>query len=259
MHPVIFKISFAEVRSYYVLWASALLIFVYLTQRRAVKLYGIADESAASILRWVYIAGIVGACAGSVIERMPLFIAGKITVATLFHGMSSWGGLLAGGLIGMWRLRANKISVGAFAEAASVPAALMMAVGRVGCLLEGCCQGLGRRYAAAPFWAVHMHYDPVDYFRIPTQIIESIAALAIMALLLIIEKNIAKTPVSKRGAVLFPIFMALYSAYRLVSDRFRAVPASVSMVPKTLVWCAVGAAGVIWLWKSLHRRTRKTS
>lgn len=257
MHPVIFKISFAEVRSYYLLWASALLVFVYFTRHRAVKLYGIADDDAISILRWVYVAGIVGAFAGSVIERLPLFIAGQITASVLFHGMSSWGGFLAGGVVGMWQLRKRRVSICDFAEATSVPATAMIAVGRIGCLLEGCCQGVGRRYASAPVWAVHMSYDPADYFRIPTQLIESLAALAIMFLLLAVEKFFKKAKKSAGAAVEFPLFMVIYSIYRLISDRFREVPSAVSMVPKTLMWCAVAAAGLVWLWRSLGGHLRK--
>ena len=54
MHPVLFKIMFIEARSYYVLWAFALLIFILWTRSRAVKRFAISWDDATSVILWVY-------------------------------------------------------------------------------------------------------------------------------------------------------------------------------------------------------------
>ena len=66
MFPVILKISFLEVRSYYVLWASALFIFVAWTRRRAERLWGMEDGDVTSVLLRVYCAGVLGSYAAAV-------------------------------------------------------------------------------------------------------------------------------------------------------------------------------------------------
>jgi phosphatidylglycerol:prolipoprotein diacylglycerol transferase len=106
MHPVLFHISFIEARSYYVLWAFALLLFVLWTRRRCVRMFGMSWEEATSVVIWVYCAAILGAMAGSALEKVPLVLSGTQSLALIKKGgLSSGPGLLCGGLAGIWRLR----------------------------------------------------------------------------------------------------------------------------------------------------------
>ena len=146
MRPVLFEIFNAEVRSYYALWAFALFLLVVWTRRRAERLYGMSESDVSSVLVWVYCAGILGSFVPGIMERLPLYLDGRIAFAEVFRGLYSAGGLLAGGLAGLWRLRKLGASADAFADAVSIPLAVMLAVGRVGCLLEGCCSGAGAAF-----------------------------------------------------------------------------------------------------------------
>ena len=158
MRPVLFEIFNAEVRSYYALWAFALFLLVVWTRRRAERLYGMSESDVSSVLVWVYCAGILGSFVPGIMERLPLYLDGRIAFAEVFRGLYSAGGLLAGGLAGLWRLRKLGASADAFADAVSIPLAVMLAVGRVGCRLEGCCSGVGAAFGAAPRFWLHFKF-----------------------------------------------------------------------------------------------------
>lgn len=252
MFPVVFKLGFIEARSYYLLWASALLLFVFWTRQRAIKNYGFDYNQATDVLLGIYCAGIIGAYGLSVLTRLPHYLNGELTLSMLFRGLVSWGGMLAGGAVGLFMLHRYKKSPGGFADAAAIPIAAMLAVGRLGCGFEGCCAGIGGYYKEQPWWALHMHYDPAGYLRYPSQFAESLASLAILVVLLGTEKALKKYAPDYKGGVLFPIFAVLYSLYRFFFDSLRDTGDNIS--PNgNFVWLCTIAVGLIWLCCSLYR------
>ena len=86
MRPVLFEIFNAEVRSYYALWAFALFLLVVWTRRRAERLYGMSESDVSSVLVWVYCAGILGSFVPGIMERLPLYLDGRIAFAEVFRG-----------------------------------------------------------------------------------------------------------------------------------------------------------------------------
>ncbi|MDO4988744.1 MAG: prolipoprotein diacylglyceryl transferase [Synergistes sp.] len=252
MYPVLFKLSFAEVRSYYLLWASALFLFVYWTRYRAEKNFGIESETARKILVWIYVAGVLGSSAAKGIENMPRYLSGEIGLYELFQGLSSWGGFLAGGIVGMWQLHKNNVNIQDFAEASALPSAAMIGIGRLGCFMEGCCQGLGK-YCSTPEWYhVHLAADNEGFYRLPTQLTESLAAFAILIVTAFLEKCVLKNVKHGGIAVEFPLFMLLYGGYRLFCDGLREVYS-----PKAIyVWGLAVAIALAWLAWSLTRLYR---
>jgi phosphatidylglycerol:prolipoprotein diacylglycerol transferase len=251
MHPVLFKIFSVEARSYYVLWASALLLFLFWTRRRAVKKYDMDDSEAVSVLVWVYVAAILGSMFGSVAEKIPLVISGREPLKIIMRGgLSSGPGLLCAGLAGVYKLRQLDCSIGKFADAASVPFSAMLALGRNGCFLEGCCTGIGANCAVRPWWGVHFPADAVNFYRYPSQISEAIASFAIMLLLLVIEHLAARRMPERRCALLFPVFLILYGFYRLIFDFFRESERYSAFNSGHILAAAAIVLGVLWLRRS---------
>ncbi len=253
MLPVIFSFSFVEVRSYYLLWASALLIFVFWTRRRAENIWGMDYEAVTQILVRVYCAGILGSFAASVLEKLPSFLAGEMTLAETAKGLSSWGGIAAGAVTALLSMRRRDINVEAFAESASLPAAAMMAVGRLGCLAEGCCAGCGRYYSSAPWWSVHLLHDAPGFCRFPSQLLESAVSFAALCLMYAAEKRRLAGGRKAPPALFFPLYVLIYSIYRLVFDNFRET------VPRTgrFLWASAAVAALIWLTSSLAKERRR--
>lgn len=251
MHPVLFKISAFEARSYYVLWAFALFMFLYAAYKRCIK-KGVKAELASSVLLWVYCGGILGAIFGAAAEKLPLIISGKADRSILLAGGSSaCFGILSGGLAGIYRLRGEKLPIGMFADACALPISAMLAVGRAGCLLEGCCRG---KIVEKSCCAIHFPQDLPGVYRFPSQIAEAAAAGIIFLILLAAEKKYAK---NHSGGLLFALFLIMYGGYRLVFDIFREKPQNDAFNSAVILSLLAVVAGVSWLYRVVTAKTVK--
>lgn len=259
MYPVIFKLSFVEVRSYYVLWAFALFMLMIWTRRRAEKIYGLDDADVAAVMLWVYCAGIAGSFVPGIIERLPLYMEGRIAFGELFRGLYSSGGLLAGGLFGLWKIYKLGLSADVFADAVSIPLAAMLCVGRIGCFLEGCCVGIGRYYRGnVPWWAVHFPFDAAGFCRFPSQLLESSVTFLIFIFLSAASRFIPREAI-KRGGILFPFMLIFYGLYRIFSDHYRQLYADGLMKTSRYIWEAGVVLGACWLFYTIFRMTHSNS
>lgn len=252
MRPILFDFLGAKIHSYYIVWGFALFLLVVWTRRRAVRIYGMNDSLVSSVLIWVYCAGILGSFVPGIIERLPLYLDGRIALVDVFRGLYSAGGLLAGGLVGLWRLRKLGADAGAFADAASIPLAAMLATGRVGCLLEGCCSGFGALFSEAPRFWLHFPADPVNFWRFPSQPLESFAAFCI-ALFLAALSAVLPEDKRKQGGILFPFVLIFYGLYRLLSDTRRQLYADGLMTVNRYIWLTGIIVGALWLLRTARR------
>jgi len=263
MYPVLFITPFIKVRSYYLLWAFALLIFSFWTRKRAVYKFRMDWNDVTSVIIWIYAAAVIGAFAGSVLWKIPFYITGRVNVGFLMQGgMSSSFGMLSGAIAGAYKLKKTGLSVDDFADAAVIPASVMIAVGRCGCFLEGCCIGRGKILAECPWWGVHFPFDPVNLYRFPSQLSESVFTLIMAVFLYYIEKKTAARRV-KAGekAVIAPIFLIMYGIYRLVFDNLRVPAEEAQAFPffnqDILIFGMSIIAGVIWLMSYLISLRKK--
>jgi phosphatidylglycerol:prolipoprotein diacylglycerol transferase len=260
MHPVLVRLPFIEIDSYYVLWILALFIFLKWTRKRAVC-NGYTEDEAVSVLMWVYVCGVAGALIFGVLERLPQVLqSGTIYEAIQNSGMSSGGGLLCGGVGGIYKIKRLNRSVNDFAESAAPPMAALLAVGRIGCFLEGCCSGIGAFYAERPFWGVRFPSDPAGFFRYPSQISESVASFLILTILIITEKKIKPRLVDsgRSGSILLPVFLILYGSYRLIFDRFRVLEAGAVFRAGWALSAVALAVGGLWLIYTLAFSARRS-
>ena len=170
---------------------------------------------------------------------IPAIISG-IAVSKLFHVIDRWdyysqnpgqvfsgGGLsIYGAVIGtsLFFLIYSKVShypFGFFADLAAPGIILAQAIGRVGCLINGCCFGEVCEVAAPswlPWGIVYTHpnsYAPLGVLLVPTQIYEIIFALALFGILLKLRGRL------KPDGTLFLVYLTSYSAWRVGIDFLR--------------------------------------
>ncbi|MDR3354783.1 MAG: prolipoprotein diacylglyceryl transferase [Synergistaceae bacterium] len=219
MLPVLFRIGPLRVESYYVIWGLALAAMVIWTRSRAEKRYAMDFNDVTGVLQWVMAGVLVGATAGGYIDNWSRYAESPIRILYIWEsGLSSGPGFIGGGLAGLYKLRKLSLSVNNFAEAASVPCALLLFVGRWGCFLNGCCQGIATN---SPLGVRFLRDRLTPVY--PTQLFESFAALAIGICLWIAERKMARTPEeSSRGALLWPSFLMSYGLYRVAADFLRS-------------------------------------
>lgn len=188
------------------------------TRRRATAFYGMDFKDVTDVLVWMICGVFFGATLGGYLDHWSRYAASPVRLLYFWEsGLSSGPGFLGGGLAALYKLRKQSMSPDNFAESASVPTAFMLFIGRLGCFLAGCCRGvptscpLGIRFPENG----HVHV-------VPSQLMESFAALLIGIFLLILDKKRVCSKLQEHGAVLGPLFFILYGAYRLIFDFWRA-------------------------------------
>ena len=167
-----------------------------------------------------------------------------LDVAALWRGgMSFHGGLIAGVGAGLLVMRWRKLPVLAMADAAAPGLALGYAIGRVGCLLNGCCYG-GPTHLP---WGMHFpDADPALLYH-PAQIYASIINLGIVGALVYAYRK------PHRVGQILALYLGAYSVYRFGIEALRkGVTAQVLAFGLTEAQVfslfVIAAAAVWWLW-----------
>ena len=188
MHRILFKVFGLTIYSYGVMLIVAFFVGVWMARRRAGK-YGVEPDKVWDVAFWMLIGGVLGARILFILQDLPYFLQHRDQLWTLrFEGLTSFGGVI-GGLIALliWCL---VVKVGALKLLEVFAPCFLVgsAIGRVGCLLNGCCYG-GR--CTLP-WAITVfdpngHMLPGRYH--PAQIYDSLMNLAALAVVLWWERR----------------------------------------------------------------------
>jgi len=247
LHPVLFRIGTVAIDTYTVVWALSLALALAWTRKRASRLYGLADEDARVSLFWGFLGILLGARLGNILVEWPAYAEHPEKFLRPWEGgLSALPAILGGGLAALAVLRRRKIPAWPLAEAASLPAAALVALGRWGCFAQGCCYGKATEVS----WAVRFPFDRFGVSRHPTQLYESFSALFLLFLLAVIERAFTRAGERPRSAVLWPLFLAGYGLIRLVTDRLRGDGVFDSSLARG--WAlGVFLLGAVWLWVSL--------
>jgi len=141
------------IRSYGVMTMLGIIAGVYLLAKRAVKA-GIATEIIYSSSVWFCVAGFVGARLFHVIEywdssyrhtsadgSIDVLATGMAMINVPQGGLVVYGAFVGSALAFFWLIRRYKLPALAFADLIAPSLMLGLAIGRLGCLLNGCCFG----------------------------------------------------------------------------------------------------------------------
>jgi phosphatidylglycerol:prolipoprotein diacylglycerol transferase len=168
-NPVAFTIGSLQVRWYGIMAAiavaSLLIIMLREAKRRGVEHY------VYSIFFWGIIGGLVGGRVTYVIYYWPEFVADPRAIFGL-QGSAQTGaiiGIFVAALIyaGVKRMRfSTLLSIG---DAFIVGAVLALAIGRIGCTLNGCCYGQPSPFHFFPLAVIYSPRDtiPSQYWGVP--------------------------------------------------------------------------------------------
>jgi phosphatidylglycerol:prolipoprotein diacylglycerol transferase len=220
VHPILFEVGPLTIYSYGVLLAAAYLLGLWLAARRA-RQAGLDANKVLDLGIWVIIAALVGAKALLFIVDFDQFTSSWQEFMTLLRsGGVFYGGLIAAVVVCIYQLRKHKLPLWTSGDLFAPGIALGYMVGRLGCLLAGCCFGKPTDVA----WAITFT-DPIANLNVgtplnvplhPTQVYESAAGLIILLLLLALERRGRAFP----GRT-FWLFVLFYSVSRFVIEFFR--------------------------------------
>jgi phosphatidylglycerol:prolipoprotein diacylglycerol transferase len=230
MYPVLIKIGIIEIQSYYVFWSVALVSAMLWTNSRTDR-SDLPAKEVSIVISWAFIGMILGARIFEYVSNWDLYFRNPANFLDINRGgISEVGATVAAIIVAFIMCRVKKISFWKLSEIVTPAALLTIAVGRLGCYLNGCCGGTTGH---------------------PTQLYYSFSALLILSVVLTIENYNRKKGISFKYGIVSPIGVGVYSISRLFIDQFRleAETQGIIMSGRVLTICA--AVSLIWLIVSL--------
>jgi phosphatidylglycerol:prolipoprotein diacylglycerol transferase len=213
MLPILFKVFGYPVHSYGVMIVLAFLAAVWIIRRRAPK-YGIDRQKLTDGLIVTLIVGILGARIAYILQELPFYASHPREIfSPQMAGITSFGSIVTGLLYLFYWARRKGIPPLALFDCIGPPFLVASAIGRIGCLLNGCCYG-GICDASLP-WKIHVAEAPLSWHH-PAQIYDSLMDLAAFALIIPLEKRN-----TGRGQS-FGMSMIGYGAARFIYEFWRA-------------------------------------
>lgn len=181
MHPLLLDSEHLKIPAYGVLYLTAYLssIFTlsYLASRLGIRFWKFLD-----VAFMIAISGEAGARVTFLIVEWPRLLAGQISwTQLLVSGRVVLGGVVIGVATAAWMFRRHRFPVLAVLDATLTSVPLGMGIGRLGCLLAGCCYGKPTN----AWWgitfsdplAATINGTPLGVPLVPTQIIQSLEGL----------------------------------------------------------------------------------
>jgi phosphatidylglycerol:prolipoprotein diacylglycerol transferase len=220
MHPVLFEAGGLTIYSYGVLLAAAYLLGLQFALMRA-RSRGLHSQRVMDLGIWIIISALVGAKLLLLIVDFDQFTANPRDLLSLVRsGGVFYGGLIAAVAVALMYLRRHNMPLWTTTDVFAPGIALGHIVGRLGCLLAGCCFG---KPTSVP-WAITFT-DPVAMANVgtplgvplhPTQLYEAGAEAVILAVLLAFERRGRAFP----GRT-FWSYMLLYGVSRFIIEFYR--------------------------------------
>jgi len=205
MYPVIFRLGGLSIYSYGLMLGIAFLAGTWLASREAGR-KDIDPKIVWDFSFYFIIYAIIGARIYYILfYDLDRYLTEPLSMFAIWRGgLAVHGGVIGGLIYGAYFTKKRRISFTKFADTLTPSFILAQAIGRVGCLLNGCCYGTP---SALP-WAIDGRH--------PTQIYHMLANLGIFVIIWNIRKRF------RSDGLLFFTYLILYSVMRFMIEFFRA-------------------------------------
>ena len=208
MFPIICKIGPVTLFSYGLMLAVAFFVSSTLACREAKK-QNYNPDDIFNLLFTAFISGIIGARIFYVFDNLVYYLKNPLEIIMLQNGGLAWfGGLMLGVASVLIFLKIKKLPFYKTFDLIAPFAALGQAIGRIGCLLNGCCYGKESNFGI--YFPVH------NDILIPTQ-----AYSSLLLIMIFIALRFMQSRPHKAGQILYS-YLLLYSIKRFFIEFFRA-------------------------------------
>jgi phosphatidylglycerol:prolipoprotein diacylglycerol transferase len=218
--PAIFGIGPLTVYTYGVMLAAAYLLGLQLAIVRAKKA-GLDSQKMLDLGVALVIAALVGAKLLLLLVNFNYFRSNPQEILVLARsGGVFYGGLIGATLVAFWYIKRHRLPLWTTCDMFAPGIALGHVIGRLGCLMAGCCYGLPANVPWAvtftdPFAKANVG-TPLNQPLHPTQLYEAGAELIILVFLLTTERKGRTFP----GRT-FWSYMFLYAVSRFIIEFYR--------------------------------------
>ena len=251
MYPKLFDFGAITIYTYGVLLAIAYLVGLKVAMVRA-RARGLDSTKVLDLGIYIIIAALVGAKLMLLVVDFRYFASQPRELWTLVRsGGVFYGGLICAVAVAFWYVARHKLPLWTTCDVFAPGVALGHAIGRLGCLMAGCCYG---RLAEVP-WAITFTNPlaatnvgtPLGVPLHPTQLYEAGAELVIFLLLIATERKGRYFP----GRT-FWTYILLYSLTRYVVEIYRGDPRGIVLGFSTsqfisLLLAPLAVAMLLWL------------
>lgn len=175
MLPEICHIGSFTIYSYGLMLVLAFFVCAYLSSRQAKK-ENLGPEQILNLLFLVFISGIIGSRVFYVLINARFYLRNPLEIIMLQHGGMAWfGGLIFGTSSAILFIKKHKMNLLRSLDLLAPFIALGQAIGRIGCLLNGCCFGRESEFG--------LYFKAYDRILMPTQLYSSLFLLLIFIIL----------------------------------------------------------------------------
>lgn len=207
MHPEICKIGPFTIYSYGLMLAVAFIVSSALAGLQA-KRNNINPDIIFNLSLLVFISGIIGARILYIFENATYYIRNPFEIVMLQHGGLSWfGGVVVAIIFGISYLKKRNLPIYKILDLVVPFVALAQAIGRIGCLLNGCCFGKISKFGL--YFQIH------KLVLIPTQLYSSLILIFIFVILRFLQDR-----PHRKGQIFF-LYLLLYSIKRFFIEFWR--------------------------------------
>lgn len=215
MHPVLIEIGPLTIHSYGFFIACAFLMGMWVARREAPQ-YGLNPQFVPDLAFYLIVSAIVGSRALYVLLDPGPFWENPLLVLQFWKGgLVFVGGVVAAGATAWVIIRFKGEPFWKWADVFAPAIAAGQFIGRIGCLMAGCCYG---KPTSLPWAVTFTHPQSLAPLHIPlhpTQIYHSLAGLVTCIVLLALRSRL---PVPGQR---FGLFLILYAGFRIGIEFFR--------------------------------------
>lgn len=229
MHRYLLKIGPLTVYSYGAMLALAFIIGTVIAAFRAQR-SGLDKNKIVDLIFYILVSSLLGARLLFVALNRAYYFEHIPEIFQIWEGgLVFYGGLILAFVVSVWFIKKNRLPLGKVLDVLAPSVALGIAIGRIGCFLNGCCWG-----KVSLKWGMSFPFkdNPPAYAEqiyggliardalcslpvIPTQLYESLACLAIFIMLLWLDRT------RRFDGFLFWMFILFYSAFRFFIEYLR--------------------------------------
>lgn len=229
MFRTLISIGSFEIHTYGVMQAIAFFTAIFVAIRRAKK-EDIDPNVIFDFAIWILVSVVIGARVWYVVEHISEYTENPFDVFKIWQGgLVFYGGFIGAIVGGLWFLKRRKLSFTKIGDIIAPSLAIGVAIGRIGCFLNGCCYGRISQRFGIPFPAKDFPPPYADQLRqgliepgathslpvIPTQSYSTLDNLVIFAILMLLSRR------KPFQGFLIWLFFGLYGVHRFIIDFFR--------------------------------------
>ena len=204
INPIVFSVGPFDVRWYGIMVVLAVVAVIALAILEARRV-GLSEDHVYNVALWGIIGGILVSRLLHVIDKWDYYMVNPRQIIG-FEGLTVYGAVLGALVAVLIYCRVKKISFWQMGDIIAPGAIVGQAIGRVGCLLNGCCYGLPTSLPWGVVYTNPASFCPLGESFQPTQVYHILWDLIGFGILWSVRRRL-----EPKGS-LFLLYLAIYAA-----------------------------------------------